>query len=345
MKGYEEYFRRCQDPDCAGHYVDYGLLKDKLRQFYGRRRQLSKILRGEQGTESGGGGAGGDAGLTVDALSRLTDGDEGAGADAGGDYFLHSSDTPDGSAIVDPSDALLRLSIAERRSIGSLLETQLSSAAVFYASHLLPRVRSLVEEGDGDAAATRLLEAVAFAYTNVITFRQLLVRYDAFRRAFDGMPLNEWHLQRSAVLDVDHLVYGLFALEGVEELEGRMVEAMREQRRRRAGHRLMGAEEREDEGEDAMMSAEEFTAQVKSFAYRGQVTDHGRRGHGLSRRRRRRRLQTVGEPGSRISTCHRGRDEDRGGNARRDANCLRSHRSSSGKKSLTCCYDLVEELG
>ena len=42
---------------------------------------------------------------------------------------------------------------------------------------------------------------------------------------------------------------------------------MREQRRRRAGHRLMGAEEREDEGEDAMMSAEEFTAQVKSFAY------------------------------------------------------------------------------
>ena len=64
--------------------------------------------------------------------------------------------------------------------------------------------------------------------SNIITFRQLLIRYDAFCRTFDGMSLNEWHLQRS-VLDVDHPVHGLFGLEGVDDLEKKIVFGMQMQ--------------------------------------------------------------------------------------------------------------------
>ena len=47
MKGYETYLRRCQHSDYVDRYIDYGSHKDELRRFYGRRRQLSKILRDE----------------------------------------------------------------------------------------------------------------------------------------------------------------------------------------------------------------------------------------------------------------------------------------------------------
>merc|ERR1712238_184248 len=40
--------------------------------------------------------------------------------------------------------------------------------------------------------------------------------------------LNEWHLRRS-VLDVDHPVHGLFRLEGVDELEKRIVIGLQNQ--------------------------------------------------------------------------------------------------------------------
>ena len=74
-------------------------------------------------------------------------------------------------------------------------------------------MQQLIGSKQYNDAAIQLLDAMAFACTNVITFRQLLIRYDAFCRAFDGMPLNEWHLQRS-VLDVNHPVHGLFEMEG-----------------------------------------------------------------------------------------------------------------------------------
>ena len=89
-------------------------------------------------------------------------------------------------------------------------------------------IYQLIEVKQYKDAAEQLLDAMAFACTNVITFRQLLVRYDAFCRTFDGMPLNEWHLQRS-VLDVDHPVHGLFSLEGVEPLEKLIVMGLQKQ--------------------------------------------------------------------------------------------------------------------
>lgn len=292
MKGYETYFNRCKNPEYGDSYVDYELHKGKLRGYYARRRDLANILRE-------GGGA-----LTSDAFSRLAAAapdDGGATGGSGRDkplaavactssYFCYEDDGRggEGAAHVDSDDAVLRLSIMERKEFGSLLEEQISKSAVFYASTLLPRVESLVRAEEYRRASVGLLEAIAFACTNVITFRQLLIRYDAFCRAFDGMPLSEWHLQRS-VLDVDHPVHGLFSLDGADDLEKRIVMGLQKQEAV-AGGGGSGRGEDDDgvlvgrDGEEEVREKEgttsadddvvrEFTSQVQSFVYLMEKTD------------------------------------------------------------------------
>jgi hypothetical protein len=143
----------------------------------------------------------------------------------------------------------------------SLLEEQISDAAIFYDSTLLYDVKQLIETAQYHDAIDQLLDAIAFACTNVITFRQLLIRYDAFCRTFDGMSLNEWHLQRS-VLDVDHPVHKLFALEGVEELEKRILIGLQQQQ---SSSTVIIEEE---------LNAKAFTTQVQSFYYLLKKTDN-----------------------------------------------------------------------
>ena len=48
-RGYESYFRRSQQVDYIEHYVNYGLLKAKLNDFYTRRRDLLRALSNGKG--------------------------------------------------------------------------------------------------------------------------------------------------------------------------------------------------------------------------------------------------------------------------------------------------------
>ena len=263
MSGYESHCVRCKRPDYATQYIDYGLHKEKLHQFYARRRQLSQIIRDGHG-------------LTAAAFSELTGGNidisEGLMDDSGcSSYFCYDAgDGENNIALVDEEDAILRMSIMERREFTALLEDEISKSAIYYNSTLLPNVQRLVEDGDFNEAANQLLEAIAFACTNIITFRQLLIRYDAFCRTFDGMPLTEWFLQRS-VLDVDHPVHGFFSLEGVDDLEKRIVIGMHlEKYNNKDGGVLVQKEDGSGGGEGkkkVLSSAEEFTVQVQSFIY------------------------------------------------------------------------------
>jgi len=247
MKDYDSYYYRCQNPSYGSdHYINYGLHKEKLRQYYSRRRKISKILRKEQG-------------LTEHAFNQLigTDDTNSMGGDGSvsSSYFRYDDGQTD-VALVDEEDAIMRLSIMERKDFSSLLEEQISSAAIYYTSTLLPQVQSLVANNEYEKASTELLETISFAITNIITFRQLLVRYDAFCRTFDGMHLNEWHLQRS-VLDVDHPVHGFFNLEGVDDLEKQIV---------------IGMQKKEDSAV-LSVSVDEFSAQVHSLVYLLEKTD------------------------------------------------------------------------
>ena len=268
MKGYESYFHRCQNPSYADHYIGYGLLKDKLRQFYTRRRQLTKILKDTDGR------------LTASDFSNLTGETVEGSSSSVGSYFRFADEEP----LVDKEDALLRLSIMERKEFSSLLEQHVSGSAVFYSETLLPQVTQLVDSSNGEykyqEAATQLLETIAFATTNIITFRQLLIRYDAFCRTFDNcMPLNEWHLQRS-VLDVDHPVHGLFLLEGVDDLEKKIVMGMQMAADVEEKDGVLvqstddGTTSEVGEGSSTInMTVEDFTKQVQSLVYLLEKTD------------------------------------------------------------------------
>ena len=86
-------------------------------------------------------------------------------------YFQHGN-------YVDAEDALQRLYITERKEFSSLLEEQISDAAIFYEATLVPSVRELIAGGEFEEAAGQLLQVVAFVTVNIITFRQLLIRYD-----------------------------------------------------------------------------------------------------------------------------------------------------------------------
>lgn len=215
MKRYESYLRRCIRADWSIHYVDYGLLKDKLRQFYRRRRQLRRLLSSSKN-------------LTVEAFKLLAgDNDDKDGNDIDESSYFQYVDGCTRTRIVDREDALLRLSILERKEFSKILEQEISRAAIFYTETLLCNIKQYIEQKDYTNASNELLETIAFCCTNIITFRQLLIRYDAFRRTFDGMPLSEWYLQRS-ILGLKHPVHALFKLEELNELEKLIIVQMQE---------------------------------------------------------------------------------------------------------------------
>jgi hypothetical protein len=245
-RGYESYFRRSQQVDYIEHYVNYGLLKAKLNDFYTRRRDLLRALsngKGQLGIEdfdklcgrsdtnnnnnnTNNGRAGGGVAffpsttnantsvaintansfVTDDAL--LDNGGNGCeyflpnNDDNGGMYYgcsaspssnYHTSTTNNTtnkksrrrSKFINGPTAIHRLSTMERNEFDSLLQIELHRAAMYYMYTLLPCVQQHVIKKDYTTASQLLLEVVAFAITNIITYRQLIIRYDAFCWTFD----------------------------------------------------------------------------------------------------------------------------------------------------------------
>lgn len=98
MKGYQEYFARSQHPSYPQQYLDYSLLKVKLKEFYNRRRQLAKIIKDNNGN------------LSTAQFKELTGGLDVSGSSTSG-YFCYGEEVE----LVDVEDAVLRLSIMERK--------------------------------------------------------------------------------------------------------------------------------------------------------------------------------------------------------------------------------------
>ena len=175
--GYEVYFQKCIEPDWSAHYIDYSTIKQKLTSFRSRRRQFTHLVNS---SDLAGYVSLPDyqqlLGTSSSIISSATNNND--DEDAASSYFQYGN-------YVDAQDALQRLYITERKEFSSLLEHNLSDAAIFYTDTLVPRVRGLIaasSSGGGDnkwdEAARLLLEVVAFVTVNIITFRQLLIRYD-----------------------------------------------------------------------------------------------------------------------------------------------------------------------
>ena len=89
------------------------------------------------------------------------------------------------------------LAKSEREEFSNLLQLQLQQAATFYRDSALPELyRQIETNSHHDTASHCFIEVAIFFVTTVVTFRQALIRYDAFCRTYDGVPLSEWEYQR-----------------------------------------------------------------------------------------------------------------------------------------------------
>ena len=172
MKGYGEYFQECIEPDWSSHYIDYSTIKQKLSSFRHRRRRFTQLVNASNLSGY----------VTLEDYRQLLGVDESNNEDASS-YFQYGN-------YVDAEDALQRIYITERKEFSSLLEYQISNAAIFYEETLLPRVRQLITTCQFQDAAAQLLEVVAFATVNIITFRQLLIRYDVSSMEYEVVTLH-----------------------------------------------------------------------------------------------------------------------------------------------------------
>mmetsp|Transcript_15461 Transcript_15461/g.34523 ORF Transcript_15461/g.34523 Transcript_15461/m.34523 type:complete len:909 (+) Transcript_15461:277-3003(+) len=167
------------------------------------------------------------------------------------DYFEYvdggENDQP--SFRVDPVEATARLSRIERANFSCLLDKELERVASFYSTQLVNLARSInaLADSEDDAAETNsalrfaemrqqyehvgneILELLAFVVTNIICLRQILIRYDAFVRTFDGQPLSQWYLHEkvgSSGVPCDH-ISSLFHLEALWSLEDSFIGQMK----------------------------------------------------------------------------------------------------------------------
>lgn len=159
--GYQEYFRQCIKPDWSAYYIDYSTIKQKLSSFRARRRQFTHLVHSSDLAGY----------IALQDYQQLLGTSSSNNSEDASSYFQYGN-------YVDATDALQRLYIIERKEFSSLLEDNLSNAAIFYKGTLVPRVRGLIASSELDDAARVLLEVVAFVTVNIITFRQLLIRYD-----------------------------------------------------------------------------------------------------------------------------------------------------------------------
>lgn len=199
------------------------------------------------------------------------------------------------SLRVDPVEATARLSRIERASFTRLLDKELERVASFYSTQLVNLARSIdaLACKEDDAAETNsalrfaemqqqyehvgneMLELLAFAVTNIICLRQILIRYDAFVRTFDGQPLSQWYLQEKVGnqadlggtngVPCDH-ISGLFHLEALWSLEDSFVGQMKKAYRLYSGRTKDVHTALSGEGGDSIDAIEKGSADIETAA-------------------------------------------------------------------------------
>lgn len=141
------------------------------------------------------------------------------------DHFNYT-DFPDESKITR-KDAMDRLADLEKADFYSLLNEELEKASGFCSS-LLMTLKEEIKKSSQDKnklrfIANEILHTYSFAVVNVITLRQILIRYDAFTRTYEGTTLSKIRLKKGVVIDniqlgTNNYVVDLFELETLDGL-------------------------------------------------------------------------------------------------------------------------------
>lgn len=131
------------------------------------------------------------------------------------------------SKTLSPDQAMRQLASLDRSEFCYVLDRQVEKAASFYATKLAIFSNKLVclkqrlcdtgnwrpsnqisstaikHNNDNDNILEKqyeqlgdeLLELLAFVVINIITLRQILIRYDAYARTIGGVPLTDWYME------------------------------------------------------------------------------------------------------------------------------------------------------
>eukprot|EP00957_Ditylum_brightwellii_P064980 4929344-Ditylum_brightwellii.AAC.1 len=211
LRGFESYFYKSirTDPDWSEHYVDYAACKAKFKSYSERRHELQKLIRRK--TE-----------LTEEDLSPLYRGsaqrlDVALTDTNANDYVKYedAAETGNKPKKLNGKDALRRASAMERADFCDWLDKEIEKTTSFYSKEVLslsecinkfdglpPPVQKIQNDQtdkhdakmgmalDYETLADEILELFAFVVVNTVTLRQLIIRYDAFVRTFDGIPLS-----------------------------------------------------------------------------------------------------------------------------------------------------------
>lgn len=103
----------------------------------------------------------------------------------------------------------------ERTDFVQALEHQVDEAARFYSAQLVELEAQLLAPLKSDsveAVGDGILKVYCFVLVNWITVGQILIRYDAFVRTYNGVPLSDWYLH-----DKNGAVFHFEALEFLQE--------------------------------------------------------------------------------------------------------------------------------
>lgn len=166
--------------------------------------------------------------------------------------FVEDNGSDQETSMINAKQALHMLSKSERSEFCDRFDKEVEKAALFYYAQLVHLSRSLsnlsassrgsLDQSEASFDTRRdlsrsavgyppqiedcvllgneIIEIFAFVVANIITMRQLLIRYDAYARAVDGLPLTRWYLKKkdSATRSGDHL-HDLFHVQALNELE------------------------------------------------------------------------------------------------------------------------------
>lgn len=104
-----------------------------------------------------------------------------------------------------PSEPIKRLkkrtiwrsvSNAERNELVLFLTWEMDKVAMFYLARWQRLSQLIVSDGASASLGDEILELIAFCTINVVTVRQVLIRYDAFARTFEGTPMLHYFMKR-----------------------------------------------------------------------------------------------------------------------------------------------------
>lgn len=223
----EKAYRVEENLDWSMHSVDYEQFKTRLKYFAERRVKVWEIAResydgkiaeddwpsilGQKSQMSLPTGRGNDT-SAMPALQRATD------------RYVSMDDLPFREDSHESEESIIsqgskvkskrrskrhimrRLSNAERNEITLFLAWEMDKVMMFYVTQWQKLSRRLEEIQGGSCGenesefdpeiAIEILELLAFCVLNVIVTQQILIRYDAFARAFEGTPMRNYYLKQ-----------------------------------------------------------------------------------------------------------------------------------------------------